>query len=725
MDNDYKPIPPFNRFVLQNFPFIEDDFDALNTYQLLCKIVDYLNKVINAQNELGESQEALITAFNQLKDYVDHYFDNLDVQEEINNKLDDMAESGELEEIISTYLQSNVAWTFDTVADMKSATNLVAGSYAQTLGFHTLNDGGGAIYKIDDSGTANEKDVIAVGDLYAILIKSDKVNVKQLGAYGDNDHDDEDVINYAINYGFANGIYDIYLPRGTYAISECLVMPQYVKLYGDNRHNTKIVRTTNTPDIEFGVDAVVIFRQSNDFQYAYNHSQKIINITLSGNENTTYGIYALKQVPYTRIDSCIIESVNKGICYLQGGWLFGLYNLNIRPRQDGIITRSDKTSTTFTIDSVYVYGGSGIAYDLKAINYSEFYNIACDMNTGTAYKFDYCRCVINGFGCECAGANNAIIATHANVKINSGTIIMNDAQTYTCVDAANSTVLLSNINFTDASNNASMSGTFLNQHTNSYITLENCSMSKPFTSANVNNAATNIVRVRNNSEEYSVNTFSKFTGLAKMTSAGNDFLEKSKLNIQSSGIFSNVKGNPRYAMDGTDRRYQRAYDLGDLFINSIPELNGLAMLQQTSERGNESLAGTITATNISGTSGTITLSSLDLNADAVAKGIRLRTGRIIDSSSGGKANISSIDFSNNTVSLSSISGTFAVNDTLTFEGTTDFQRAQFTGIQLVGSGVTALRPSSPVAGLMYFDTTLGKPVWYSGSKWVDATGADA
>ena len=37
------------------------------------------------------------------------------------------------------------------------------------------------------------------------------------------------------------------------------------------------------------------------------------------------------------------------------------------------------------------------------------------------------------------------------------------------------------------------------------------------------------------------------------------------------------------------------------------------------------------------------------------------------------------------------------------------------------SGGTGSRPNG-VLGLCYFDTTLGKPIWYDGSKWVDATG---
>jgi hypothetical protein len=39
------------------------------------------------------------------------------------------------------------------------------------------------------------------------------------------------------------------------------------------------------------------------------------------------------------------------------------------------------------------------------------------------------------------------------------------------------------------------------------------------------------------------------------------------------------------------------------------------------------------------------------------------------------------------------------------------------------SGDTASRPTlSLLVGQFYFDTTLGIPIWYDGTNWVDATG---
>lgn len=110
MDNlvkyDYKKLTPFKWFVLQNFPFIEADFDAITNYQLFCKVVEYLNKTIESMNTTGEVVEEFTQKFIDLQNFVNDYFNNLDVQDEINNKLDQMTQSGELSNLIKPYLDN-------------------------------------------------------------------------------------------------------------------------------------------------------------------------------------------------------------------------------------------------------------------------------------------------------------------------------------------------------------------------------------------------------------------------------------------------------------------------------------------------------------------------------------------------------------------------------------------------------------------------------------------
>lgn len=192
------------------------DKESGTVLQQTARMYNKVNCLIRNFNQLSketkETVDEYVAKFTELKDFVDNYFDNLDVQEEINTKLDDMAEDGTLQEIITAYIQANVAWTFDTVADMKLATNLVDGSYAQTLGFHSVNDGGGALYKISDSGTADEMQVIAVGDLYATIILPAVLAPEQVGCYGNGTTDDTTAFAKACNLSSkveGNGTYAI------------------------------------------------------------------------------------------------------------------------------------------------------------------------------------------------------------------------------------------------------------------------------------------------------------------------------------------------------------------------------------------------------------------------------------------------------------------------------------------------------------------------------------
>lgn len=147
-----------------------------------------------------ETVNEYIQKFNDLYDYVHDYFDNLDVQEEINNKLDAMVEDGTLQEIITDYLNTKAVFCFDTVADMKAATNLIDGSYARTLGYYAINDGGATLYRIYETEPDEYQETLTSG-LYAVLIpENSSINVKQFGLAGDGTTDDTTKMALALNY---------------------------------------------------------------------------------------------------------------------------------------------------------------------------------------------------------------------------------------------------------------------------------------------------------------------------------------------------------------------------------------------------------------------------------------------------------------------------------------------------------------------------------------------
>jgi hypothetical protein len=95
---EYTELRPFRYWCQKVLPLVYDD--SLSYMELLCKTVDYLNKTMHDVDTLHTDVVQLHAAYVQLQQYVNTYFENLDVQPEIDKKLDEMAESGALLNII-------------------------------------------------------------------------------------------------------------------------------------------------------------------------------------------------------------------------------------------------------------------------------------------------------------------------------------------------------------------------------------------------------------------------------------------------------------------------------------------------------------------------------------------------------------------------------------------------------------------------------------------------
>lgn len=121
---DYKNLTPFKWFILENFPFLEDSIDGLTNYQLFSKLGEEINKNIDAINSLGQNQQNLTNGYNALANYVQNYFDNLNVDTEINKKLDEMAENGTLYELIERFLTPTITEQNQKIENYTQAQNI-------------------------------------------------------------------------------------------------------------------------------------------------------------------------------------------------------------------------------------------------------------------------------------------------------------------------------------------------------------------------------------------------------------------------------------------------------------------------------------------------------------------------------------------------------------------------------------------------------------------------
>lgn len=179
----------FKGWIYDRFPFIQEDFDSLTSYELWCKVVEYLNKTISAfndnfentisafnelqnyvnknvqnliddfntfksdmntlyntfttnlvsefntfksdvNNEVSTFESNMTTSFNTLSDnftaletYVNNYFNNLDVQTEIDNKLDEMVENGIFDNLIESQVIPEITNFMDSYAEVDAINN--------------------------------------------------------------------------------------------------------------------------------------------------------------------------------------------------------------------------------------------------------------------------------------------------------------------------------------------------------------------------------------------------------------------------------------------------------------------------------------------------------------------------------------------------------------------------------------------------------------------------
>lgn len=102
---------PFKKLVLTIGALPTAFLESMTYYEALAWLVDYLeNQVVKTVNNNAE-------ALQELKDYVENYFNSADFQQLVNNKLDEMAEDGTLGELIGQYISDEYVKKTDYATD--------------------------------------------------------------------------------------------------------------------------------------------------------------------------------------------------------------------------------------------------------------------------------------------------------------------------------------------------------------------------------------------------------------------------------------------------------------------------------------------------------------------------------------------------------------------------------------------------------------------------------
>lgn len=157
-----KPTGIFTNYIYKAIPLAFDD--SMSYYETLCSLLDYLKTTTEVVNNNAD----LIA---ELESFVNNYFNDLDVQEEINNKLDSFVTDGTfatilnqelLQDINNRVLQNSV----DIGAINENLSNKVSSNQPNSVNMNMLTQevrtaltgGSTAIVGNDTVGTENVKD---------------------------------------------------------------------------------------------------------------------------------------------------------------------------------------------------------------------------------------------------------------------------------------------------------------------------------------------------------------------------------------------------------------------------------------------------------------------------------------------------------------------------------------------------------------------------------------
>lgn len=606
---DYRNI--FNKVV----PYHTDD--SMSLYEFVGRLYEYLKDFEGSLDEAHQKIDEFITQF------------SVDLNDTTKKILTEWHDDGTLEEIISlvweekadkTYVDSLVNQTADALTD--SLTD-VGEHLAQT--------------------TTDLK-------VYAAL---PPFNVK---ADGTDQHEN---LQNAINYGYDNGINQIVLPKGTITISRPLYVwggDNYVNkatsLVGQSMNDTAIHKNTNRTTGDgslFGdIDAIII-HAPRDLSDKPIYNIRIEEMRLYGtvdDETSTYveyGIYSLYKSASIINRRLHISKINTGIHINAGTWQSTFKNIFMRPEINGfyIDDTLGSGSTSNSLDSVYVYGASGIAFRLRG-TYTSVSNLAVDLCTGIAYDFYYANISASGLGVE---SDCDIAIRNRNSYINIDNLHIQGMQKPGTTVFETSSSADTNINIARIGHGENIIDGYLYKlgQINSNLTIKDLITKNKYLKQHTFTGSSYGSRVSITGTQ---NTAISMRGSRiHMPFIGHDrnrgnFLDmyNETPTLQGKAIYMDASGSPLTNGNGDDLEWQDAPGLGDLFIENNPEQYGVYGYVCTNVNG--SYMGSCT----------------------------------------------------------------------------------FKPIAIVTGGTTANRPTAPKNYIQYFDTTLGFPIWWNGSNWVDATG---
>lgn len=362
---------PFKKLVMTIGELPTSFVESMTYYECLAWLVNFLEtQVIPAVNNNGEAVEELQGLFIELKNYVDTYFDNLDVQDEIDNKLDDMVEAGTFDTIINQEIFGEINARLDLLDHRKYV--LVGDSYLGGYdGSSTVHSWG---YFFKSLNGISDSDCYIWYESGAGFVREGadhNYNFKKLiqAKLGTISNADE-ITDFVIAGGVNDNSYstsDI-----TSAMSSCL---EYVKTNFPNARIYVGCIGNKSKSSDLSARQAMAVRVLDVYKKCINYGAKYLtNIEMIAHDWSNYGtdgVHMLESA-YQKIGGALMSTMDSAYSYYVGAHIASL-------NAGGSITDSAKT-----IDIEEYYMGYTKNFAIKEFNLNDFTAFS---QSGTDIKF--------------------------------------------------------------------------------------------------------------------------------------------------------------------------------------------------------------------------------------------------------------------------------------------------------------------------------------------------
>lgn len=158
------------------------DRESGTVLQQTSRMYDKVNQLVRSVNQQNDTIAEFIEDFNDLRDYVDDYFENLDVQAEIDHKLDEMVEDGTIKSILNNELLGEINErvlqnTLDIDANTEALDGKVSQGEASSITMEMLTQ------DVREAMTGGSTAVVAENSVDMVNIVNGAVTIEKLDDY--------------------------------------------------------------------------------------------------------------------------------------------------------------------------------------------------------------------------------------------------------------------------------------------------------------------------------------------------------------------------------------------------------------------------------------------------------------------------------------------------------------------------------------------------------------